>query len=58
MNETLLKLLMEAKGELSGAVAQMEHFHTEVGDEIVRTRVLRAKDILDSMEIVLRTEGR
>lgn len=54
MTETLLKLLMEAKGELGGAIMQM----IPADDEIICNRVRRAKDILDSMEIVLRTEGR
>ena len=54
MTETLLKLLMEAKGELGGALMQV----IPSDDEIIVNRMRRAKDIMDSMEIVLRTEGR
>ena len=50
MNEVLQKLLDEARGELGAAISQMIHSD----DKIICNRVRRAKDMLDSMDIVLR----
>lgn len=51
MIETIKALCADARGELRTAILQM----ADSDDKIICNRVRRAKDLLDSMDIVLRT---